>query len=175
MQDTSVVPIQAVATVSLPDAYGVTGVLTFQVDVMVAVRDLIDDRGRPPGWPAWRLSPVDLYETLEGLVLSLTQDSVVAAIADIADVDPVVVPQPPNLNFLTGIDVVELLWMEGLGQIPDAGTSRGANLLADPAIDLRSPDERRIQLDNWLVQVALDAGITGMEAVTERFHSEASS
>ena len=41
----------------------------------------------------------------------------------------------------------------------------GAHVLADPAIDLADPGERRAQVDRWLEQIALDAGLTGMQRI----------
>jgi hypothetical protein len=63
----------------------------------------------------------------------------------------------------------ELLFLEGLRPVPEAGPSRGATLIADPALDLRSLAERQTQLDSWLVQIALDGGLTGMEDLLDRY------
>jgi len=41
--------------------------------------------------------------------------------------------------------------------------SHGAHMLADPALDLSEPGERARQADRWLIQMAADAGLTGME------------
>lgn len=54
----------------------------------------------------------------------------------------------------------------------EAGTSNGANLIADPALDLRDPAERREQVDSWLVQLGLDAGLLGMEGLLGQYHLE---
>jgi hypothetical protein len=60
--------------------------------------------------------------------------------------------------------------LPGLVPIEDAGASQGALLLADPALDLRQESERRTQVDTWLVQIALDSGLQGMEALLDRYH-----
>lgn len=163
-------PIESVATVQLPDAYGQGGTLQFTLEATVAARALINQAGWPPGTPPWRLTLPDLYETMDGILTTLVDDGVVKALADLADVDPVVVPQPMNLNFITGPQVSELLFLEGLRPVPEAGPSRGATLIADPALDLRSSAERQTQLDSWLVQIALDGGLTGMEDLLDRYH-----
>ncbi|MCX4580757.1 hypothetical protein OHB41_48135 [Streptomyces sp. NBC_01571] len=56
----------------------------------------------------------------------------------------------------------------------DAGTSRGANLLADLGVDQRDPAERRGLIDSWLQQISLDSGLLGMEKVLEHLHSTSS-
>jgi hypothetical protein len=58
-----------------------------------------------------------------------------------------------------------------LNPVQDAGTSRGANLLADPGVDQRDPAERRALIDGWLQQISLDAGLLGMEQALERLHA----
>ena len=50
-----------------------------------------------------------------------------------------------------------------LSPIRDGGVSHGAHMLADPALDLSEPADRGEQVDRWLVQMAADAGLTGME------------
>jgi hypothetical protein len=47
-----------------------------------------------------------------------------------AGIDPVIVPLPANLYFVTGPAVSDPLNPEGLAQIPDADPSHGTNLLA---------------------------------------------
>jgi hypothetical protein len=44
-------------------------------------------------------------------------------------------------------------------------------LLADPAVDLSDDHDRSEQVRRWLIQIALDAGLTGMERILE--HSSA--
>ncbi|KOV69423.1 hypothetical protein ADL00_11545, partial [Streptomyces sp. AS58] len=65
----------------------------------------------------------------------------------------------------------DLLAGNGLTPVRNAGTSRGANLLADPGVDQRGPAARRDLLDSWLQQISLDAGLLGMEQALERFHT----
>lgn len=84
--------------------------------------------------------------------------------------DTVIMPPPASLDFVTGPDVRDLLHPGGLAQIPDAGTSHGANLLANPTLDLKDPAERHAQLDDWLQQIALDAGLSGMEDLLTAYH-----
>lgn len=106
---------------------------------------------------------------------SLVDDEVTKALAALAGVDPLVVPQPLGLDFISSTDVPDLLAGNGLTPMPDAGTSRGANLLADPGIDQRDPAERRALINSWLQQISLDAGLLGMEQALERLRAASSS
>jgi hypothetical protein len=59
-----------------------------------------------------------------------------------------------------------------LTPIPGAGQSHGANLLANPTLDLADLRERELQLDDWLQQIALDAGLSGMEDALGSYHQK---
>jgi hypothetical protein len=98
----------------------------------------------------------------------LVDEEVVGTLAALAGVNPLSVPQPLGLDFLSGIDVPDLIARNGLTPVRDAGTSRGANLLADPGVDQSDPAERRALIDSWLQQISLDAGLLGMEQALER-------
>jgi hypothetical protein len=69
---------------------------------------------------------------------------------------------------VTARPVADVLDTTGLRQIPDAGVSKGAHLLADPALDLADENDRREQVTVWLAQIALDAGLLGMEQLLQR-------
>jgi hypothetical protein len=68
----------------------------------------------------------------------------------------------------TSRPVTEVLNTSGLRLIPDTGHSMGAHLLADPARDLADDDDRRDQVRAWVTQIALDAGLLGMEQLLQR-------
>jgi hypothetical protein len=108
----------------------------------------------------WRMAP---YELIDSLVATLTSDSVVTPLAQMAGVDVVAVPQPRVLHVVTQRAITEILQINGLREIPEAGDSRGAHLLGDPVLDLGDPDDRRTQVRRWMSQIALDAGLLGME------------
>jgi hypothetical protein len=90
-----------------------------------------------------------------------------------AAIDPVVIPPPANLYFVTAQNVGDVLQPDGLAQIPGAGPSRGATLLANPTLDLADQGERQTQLDDWLQQIGLDAGLCGMESLLAAYHQQA--
>lgn len=54
---------------------------------------------------------------------------------------------------------------------PGAGASFGGVFRANPALDLRVAAERQEQVDDWLRQFGLDAGLSGMEALVERYRA----
>ncbi|MFE5587417.1 helix-turn-helix domain-containing protein [Kitasatospora sp. NPDC056531] len=157
-------PLEAIAKVDLPASYGAP-VSHLQVSLEVVVRF-----GHVAGKPSPPVAVGRLYELIDALVAALVDDSVTEALAGLAGVDPLVVPQPIGLDFITSADVPALLVGNGLTPVPDAGTSRGANLLADPGVDQRDPVERRALVDAWLQQISLDAGLLGMERVLDRLH-----
>jgi hypothetical protein len=72
------------------------------------------------------------------------------------------------MHMVTEQPIPDVLDTAGLLAIPDADDSRGAHLLADPALDLADDQNRSEQVRRWLIQVALDAGLTGMEQVLQR-------
>lgn len=47
--------------------------------------------------------------------------------------------------------------------IPGAGTSYGADVVANPALEPHESAQRYEQVDDWLEQIALDAGLSGMQ------------
>ena len=71
------------------------------------------------------------------------------------------------MHMVTARPVTEVLDTTGLTPIPSAGNSMGAHLLADPALDLTDDKDREEQVRRWLAQIALDAGLTGMEQALE--------
>jgi hypothetical protein len=165
--------VEAVAKISVPGAYGdSSSQLVFTLDIEFRTRAYIAARASFPGEVAWRLSVSRLYELCDTLAATLVDPSVRQRLADIAGVDPVIVPQPTNLHFVCGDSVSDLLYLNGLTVIEDAGASHGAHLLADPAHDLSELSERRLQIDSWLEQIALDAGLRGMERVLADHHRQ---
>lgn len=56
--------------------------------------------------------------------------------------------------------------------IRDAGVSHGAHMLADPLLDLSDPADRAEQANRWLIQMAADAGLRGMEQLVSEMRSK---
>jgi hypothetical protein len=166
-------PVEAVADLVLPQSYGYADSLSFTVDIVMRVRALAEV-AKANGFPVispWRIAVADLYATVDGLLEGLTDDGVVQALADVAGIDPAIVPQPLSAHLITEAAVEDLLHLDGLVLIKGAGGSHGANLAADPTRDLADWADRHGQIDAWMQQIALDAGLRGMEQLLARLKS----
>jgi hypothetical protein len=102
---------------------------------------------------------------LDAMMATRTSTVNVAAIADLADVDPIVVPLPRVLHIVSRQEIARFL--PPLRAIPSATGSRGAHLRADPALTLSEPQDRARQVIRWLCQISADAGLSGMERLTQ--------
>lgn len=165
-------PVEAVVTIVLPDAHAAShGVAQVQIDVISRLRRFAAAReGRKFDY----LYPVpDLCDLLEGILGTMVDPAVVGDLADLADVEEVLVSQPQQLHLVTGDAVVSLLRPERLAPVPeDSSGSHGGIFIANPALDLRMESERREQVDNWMQQLGLDAGLNGMEALVDLIRAD---
>ena len=119
----------------------------------------------PPPAPARRLETTEWAALLNAMMATLTSPAIVAAIADLADVDPIVVPPPQIVHVVSGQEIAQFL--PPLREIPEATGSHGAHLRADPALSLADPEDRARQVIRWLCQIAADAGLSGMDRLTQ--------
>jgi hypothetical protein len=117
----------------------------------------------PPG-TLRRLEVPEWAALLNAMMATLTDPRVVAAIGDLADVDPILVPPPRILHLVSSQEIAGFLPPQ-LRPIPGAAGSQGAHLQADPALSLADPEDRAQQVTRWLCQIAADAGLTGMESL----------
>ncbi|MBD0743182.1 hypothetical protein BG418_16550 [Streptomyces sp. CBMA152] len=112
-------------------------------------------------------------DVLDSLLNAAVDHDVVTELARIADIDTALVPQPRELHLVADGQVARLLQPGGqLKQIPQAGPSFGGTFRANPALDLRVTAERQEQVDDWVRQLGLDAGLTGMEALVELYRAQ---
>lgn len=164
-------PVEAVVTVVLPDAYVANhGVAQVQIDVISRLHRFAAAFGDHKFSYVYPVP--DLCGLLEGILATVVDPSVVAALADLADVEEVLVAQPQQLHLVAGDAVSALLHPEGLAPVPgDSGGSHGGIFMANPALDLRVESECREQVDNWMRQLGLDAGLSGMEALIDRIRA----
>ncbi|MFD6465622.1 AlbA family DNA-binding domain-containing protein [Streptomyces goshikiensis] len=167
-------PVEAVVTVALPEVYGTstTATATVAIDVISRVRRYADtfDKVGLPG-EEYRYPVPNLLDLLEGILKTTVDPKVVAEIARITDIDAALVAQPRELHLVADRQVKELLRTEGLQEIPDAGASAGGVFRANPALDLRDTADCQEQVDDWIRQLGLDAGLTGMEALVESYRA----
>ncbi|MEE4597421.1 ATP-binding protein [Streptomyces sp. DSM 41524] len=165
-------PVEAVVMVNLPEVYGPTStalMATVTIDVIARVRRYADSIEAEQDYQY----PVpNLADLLDGLLQTFVDPSVVTEIARIADIDMALVGQPRELHLVADQQVKNLLHHTGLREIPDAGASAGGIFRANPALDLRVLAERQEQVDDWLRQLGLDAGLTGMEDLVESYRAK---
>lgn len=166
-------PFQVTVRVVAPGQYGHSGIQTLDVSVEIVsrlsswLRSASSSQPPPPGTHR-RFEAAEWAALLDAMMASLTEPQVVAAIADLADVDPILVPQPRVLHLVSDEEIAGFLPPQ-LQPITGAGGSRGAHLQADPALTLADPADRAQQVTRWLCQIAADAGLTGMERLVSSF------
>ncbi|WP_371636560.1 ATP-binding protein [Streptomyces zaomyceticus] len=169
-------PVEAIVTVALPEVHGTSTAApaTVTIDVISRVRRYADtlDKVGVQG-EEYRYPVANLLDLLEGILKTTVDPKVVAEIARITDIDPALVAQPRELHLVADRQVKELLYSSGLKEIPEAGASGGGVFRANPALNLRDIADRQEQVDDWLRQLGLDAGLTGMEAVIENYRASA--
>lgn len=123
--------------------------MQFTLDVIVRARAFLAVTG-PPGAANVRLAVPDLYKTLDALLATLTGNDVVRSLADLAGIDPIVVPQPGTLFFQTGPDVGSYCTRMGL-HLSKVQAHRTA-LRFLPTLDSTSPTQqsgRRSLTTGW--------------------------
>jgi hypothetical protein len=158
-------PVKAQLSAQVPGGYGQTGThLLVHLDALLNMGVSYHPRGKePPTQPIrWWLGVDDFGQLMEEVIKALLDKHVVNAFGELAQIHPLAVPQPRVLHIISRQPMVHLL-STGLERIPEAGISYGAHLLADPGLDLADPESRREQVNAWLVETAMDAGLTGME------------
>ncbi len=165
-------PVEAVVTVALPEVYGssTAAMATVTIDVIARVRRYAGTVNEEYRYPV-----PNLLDLLEGILKTAVDPKVVAEIARIIDIDPALAAQPRELHLVADRQVKDLLRTDGLEEIPDAGASAGGVFRANPALDLRDTADRQEQVDDWLRQLGLDAGLTGMENLVEQYRTAARS
>jgi hypothetical protein len=159
------VPFEITARVEVPGQYGRSHVLALELTLTLVSRlsawQVAGYSSQPP--PRNRRLDVSQWaELLDSMADTLTSQGVLGPVADLAGVDPITIRQPRVLHVRSGPLMAELLPAQ-LVPIRGGGPSYGAHMLADPALDLSSRAERADQVDMWLTQMGLDAGLLGME------------
>jgi hypothetical protein len=168
--DGEIPPFEFTTRIVAPGQYGHSHIqkLTISVDItsrLSAWAHSPNSPQPPPPTRARRLETTEWAALLNAMVATLTSPDIVASIADLADVDPIVVPPPQVVHVVSGEEIAQLL--PPLREIPGATGSRGAHLRADPVLTLTDPEDRARQVVRWLCQIAADAGLSGMERLTQ--------
>lgn len=167
--------VEAAARLEVPGGYGRSAThMQAEIDVVVRYSAAVeiarqrDAAGLNMLPPHRRVPPQQLGELIGSVLETLTCKDVAGPLAELAGIDILVVPQPRVMHMVTLRPVTEVLDTTWLRPIPEAGDSRAAHLLADPALDLADDDERSEQVRRWLIQITLNAGLTGMEQALDR-------
>jgi hypothetical protein len=166
--DGKIPPAGMTVRIEAPGQYGHSHVQTLNISIeitsrLTAWRDTQPVQWHQPGTPRHLEAP-EWVALLDAVMATLTDPRVVAAIADLADVDPILVPPPMVLHVVSSREIAGFLPPQ-LRPIPGATGSRGAHLQADPSLSLADPKDRAQQVTRWLCQIAADAGLTGMESL----------
>jgi hypothetical protein len=164
-------PFQMTMRVVAPGQYGHSDIQTLDVSIEIVSRlsswlHSQDSPKPPPPGRLRRLEATEWAALLDAMMATLTDPRIVAAIADLADVDRIVVPPPRVLHVVSGHEIAGFL--PPLQAIAGATGSRGAHLSADPALTMADPGDRARQVTRWLWQIAADAGLIGMERLTQQ-------
>jgi hypothetical protein len=156
------VAFEMTVRIEAPGHYGHSHVQTLQLTLTLVSRLTARlNVGRLGMLPRRRLDTAEWAALLDGMAATLTSPAVTGPVADLAGADPLTVRQPRVLQVVGGPAMPDLLPAQ-LSPIRDGGVSHGAHM-ADPALDLSEPAERAEQVDRWLIQMAADAGLRGME------------
>jgi hypothetical protein len=163
-------PFQIVLRVVAPYQYGHSHIQTLNVSIEIISRLTAWQSSPaaplllPPG-TLRRLEVSEWTALLDAIMATFTDLAFTAAVADLADIDPILVPPPRNLHVVSSQEIAGFL--PPLQQIPGAKGSQGAHLRADPALTLADSGHRAAQAIRWLRQIAADAGLAGMERLTQ--------
>lgn len=169
--DRVVPPFEITARIDAPGQYGHSHIqkLTVSLEITSRLSAFAHSPNSPQPPPPTSTRPLQTSEwaaLLHAMMATLTSPPIVAAIADLADVDPIVVPPPQIVHIVSREEVTRLLPPQ-LWQIPGATGSHAAHLRANPAVSLTDPVDRARQVVRWLCQIAADAGLSGMERLTQ--------
>jgi hypothetical protein len=166
------IPFEMRAHIEVPGHYGHSDVGALAMTLTVTSRltaFLNAGHSSEPPPPVRRWLEVNQWAGLLGsLAATLASPDVAAPIADIAGIDPIEVRQPRVLHISSGPTMRGLLPPQ-LMPVPDTGHSYGAHMQADPVLDLTDPQERAEQVDLWLSQMAIDAGLLGMDELVSKW------
>ena len=136
-------PAEMTVRVEAPGQYGHSHIQALSISVeiisrLTAWRDAQPVQWHQPG-ALRRLELTEWADLLNAVIATLTEPRVVAAIADLADVDPILVPPPRLLHLVSSREIAGFLPSQ-LQPIAGATGSRGAHVQADPALSLADPE-----------------------------------
>jgi Putative DNA-binding domain len=173
--DGQVPPFEMTVRVESPGQYGHTHIQTLNVTIeitsrLTAWRSTPTSPLPPPPGTLRYLEAPEWAALLDAMMATLTDPRVITVIADLSDVDPILVPPPRVLHLVSNREIAGFLPPQ-LRPIPDASGSHEAHLQADPSLSLAEEQDRGRQVARWLCQIAADAGLAGMEHLAAQLPS----
>ena len=166
-------PVEVVVTLN-STADGVMPVQSMQVTLDFILRQSAlfisrDSTQFPPG-TIFPISIADLYEDVIALMETIVDTKFKEIVAELGGVEGHQVPRPMSLWVYFPNGVTQTLKTDSLREIPGSGTSLGSTLYGDNSLDLSIRSDLNKQVDQWIVQLALDGSLEGTEALLERYH-----
>jgi len=146
-----ILPFEVMIRIVTPGQYGHAHIqaVTMTVEITSRLSEWMMDSGNCPQPPRpigfRRLEVSERAALLDAILATLTSGPVVAAVADLADADPITVPPPRILHIVRGGQEIAQ-FLPPLPAIHGAGGSHGAHLQADPALSLAEPEDRSRQV-----------------------------
>jgi hypothetical protein len=159
-------PVGVAVQIKAHNQYGFSHIQTLEVTVDITIRMsawMNANRAPAPPPPAgrYRMEVMQWFLLLDSLIATMTDSQVIAALADMAAIDPIIVPAHRTVHLVSGETIAWLL--PSLQPIPGGRSGHGAHLRANPTLDLADSADRQQQVMQWLIQIAGDAGLRGME------------
>jgi hypothetical protein len=118
------------------------------------------------------ISVMDLYRTLEAILGTIIHGEFLVQIARLAGIEVHQVPRPMSMHITTPRGIAETLARDNLRTVPLSPSSYGAQLVGDSSLNLSIDSDMREQLDQWMIQLALDGSLEGMDSLLEIFHRD---
>lgn len=171
-------PVGVAVQIKAPNQYGFSHIQTLEVTIDITIRMsawMNANRAPAPPPPAgrYRMEVMQWFLLLDSLIATMTDSQVVAALADMAAIDPIIVPAPRTVHLVSGEPIAGLL--PPLPPIPGGRSGHGAYLRANPTLDLADSADRQQQVIQWLIQIAGDASLRGMEQLVATMPGTATS
>jgi hypothetical protein len=118
-------------------------------------------------WPL-RIGVAWLRRLIDALLVTLVDEQVVTTLTAIAETGPIAPLRPAGLVLRSSNRVRSLFEDEQLVTKPGAADSDGSDIEADPELEPRDTDQRHRQVEQWLVRITQDGGLSGMPDVLDR-------
>lgn len=114
----------------------------------------------------------DLYRSLEATLRTIIHGEFLVQIAKLAGIEVHQIPRPMSMHIITPYGIAQTLARDNLRAVPLSPSSQGAQLIGDSSLDLSIDSDMREQLDQWLIQLALDGSLEGMDYLLAIFHRD---